>query len=355
MKKIFLLPLALLALVSCGDDDSTIAPIQQVSEGTIFGTANHPLQVGGSNQPNQVYIDLSDETATPVARDSWELGFYSGNDFKVVLNNSIAMAAKALETTDITLPQTEEATVAVGTFTSTNLAFVDRPDGTIGNTAFGTIATTEATAKVYLLNLGKAVPTVAADPGSANVAGAARGWKKVKIWQDRGGYMLQYADLASTTPISFSIAKDAAYNHVFFSLTANTKVAAEPEKDKWDLNFSTFTNEVFQDAESFGSYFYSDYTVINSKAGVTAAKVTGDAAAYEAFNLSSVASGNLTFSSDQRAIGAEWRDVITRVVFNDVFFVVKDADGNYYKVKFISMLDANGNRGYPVFQYAILK
>lgn len=353
MKKIFLLPLALLALVSCGDDDSKIAPIQQVSAGTIFGTTDNPLAVGGSNQPNQVYIDLSNETATPVARDSWELGFYSGTDFKVVINGSIAMAAKALETTDITLPQSEDAAVNVGTFTPDNLVFVDKADGTIANTAFGTIATTEATAKVYLLNLGKAVPTVAAAAGSTNVAGVARGWKKVKIWQDRGGYMLQYADLASATPTSFSIAKDAAYNHIFFSLTANTRVAAEPEKDKWDLNFSTFTNEVFQGTESFGSYFYSDFTLINTKGGVTAAKVTGDAGAYDTYTLASATS--LTFSADQRAIGADWRDVITRVVFNDVFFVVKDAAGNYYKVKFISMLDANGNRGYPVFQYALLQ
>ena len=62
-----------------------------------------------------------------------------------------------------------------------------------------------------------------------------------------------------------------------------------------------------------------------------------------------------TFNADQRAIGADWRDVITRVVFNDVFFVLKDASGNYYKIKFISLLNANGERGYPVFQYALLK
>jgi len=353
MKKIFLLPLALLALVSCGDDDSKIAPIEQVSAGTIMGTADKPLELGGSNETNQVYVDLSDETTAKVARDSWELGFYSGSDFKVVLNGSIAMATKALETTDITLPQKDDATINVGTFTSDNLAYVDKADGTIANTAFGTIATSEAAAKVYLLNLGKAVPTVAASAGSTNVAGAARGWKKVKIWQDAGSYKLQYADLASASSTIVTIAKDANYNHVFFSITNNTTVTVEPAKDKWDLAFTTFTNEVFQDAVSAGSYFYSDFTVINTKGGVTAVKVSGDEATYNAYTLASAT--GLTFSTDQRAVGADWRDVITRVVFNDVFFVVKDTEGNLYKVKFISMLDANGNRGYPVFQYALLQ
>ena len=359
MKKIFLLPLALLALVSCGDDDSKIAPIEQVSEGTVFGTAEHPINIGGSNQQNEVFIDLSEESTTVVSRDSWDLGFYSGSGFKVVTNGAIVMAAKELQTTDITLPQTEDATVAVGTFSPENMAYVNNPNGDLNdrtfNTAFDDIATTEATAKVVLLNLGRTVPTTPAAAGSVNVAGTPRGWKKVKVWQDAGGYKLQYADLASATPTTVSIAKDAAYNHVFFSLTANAKVVAQPETAKWDISFTTFTNQVFQDAVSAGSYFYSDYTVTNRLGGVTAVKITGDAAAYDAFSLTTLATGKYTFNADQRAIGADWRDVITRVVFNDVFFVLKDASGNYYKIKFISLLNANGERGYPVFQYALLK
>ncbi|AWH84381.1 hypothetical protein HYN59_04290 [Flavobacterium album] len=355
MKKLFILPLAFLVLISCGDDDSNIAPIEQISGGTIFGTAEHPLNIGGPNQPNQVYIDLSSEETKEVARNSWDLGFYCGDDFRVVINGSMKMAVKPLETTDISLPQEEDSSVAVGTFDATNMNYIDHPNGQLAQTAFGNLATSEAAAKVYLVNLGSQVPTTMPDPGVSNVAGDPRGWKKVKVWKDGSGYKLQYADLEASTATEVSITKNAAYNHIFFSLTTGATVHAEPEKDKWDMNFTTFTNEVFQGTQSFGAYFFSDYVVINSKAGVKAVMIQGDSAAFDAFSINALNTGDFAFSSDQRAIGANWRNVLPVQVYNDVFFVLQDSDGNYYKIKFLSMLSADGHRGFPVFRYALLQ
>lgn len=354
MKKIFLLPLAFLAF-ACGDDDTNVAPIEPISEGTIFGTAEHPLNVGGPTQNNQVYVDLSGESATPVARDSWDLGFYSGDDFRVVINGSLKMAVKQLETTDITLVQAEDPTVAVGTFDAGNMAYIDHPNGSLTQTAFGNLATSEAAAKVYLVNLGSEIPTGAVDPGVSHVAGGPRGWKKVKVWRDGNDYKLQYANIDATTATEVSISKNSAYNQVFVNLTTGATVQAEPEKDKWDMNFTTFTNEVFQGTESFGAYFYSDYIVTNTKAGVQAIQVEGDAAVYEAFSLQTLQTGDFAFSSDQRAIGANWRNVLPVQVYNNIFFVLQDGDGNYYKIKFLSMLSTDGHRGFPVFQYALLQ
>lgn len=354
MKKIALLSFAFMTLVACsGDDNSKIDPIIPVSDGTVFGSAEHPLNIGGATQGNQVYVDLSGEAAAATPRDAWELGFYSGSEAHVVINGSIGMAVKKLETTDITTVQQSDATVAVGTFQAENMAYVDNPTGDINSTAFGSIAESEAAASVYLVNLGNSVPTEKPAAGSTNVAGAQRGWKKVKVWQDGAGYKLQYANLDATTPTTVSITKDAAYNHVFFSLVNGVEVKAEPVKAQWDLNFTTFTNEVFQNGVSAGAYFYSDFIVLNNKAGVKAFKVEGDAAAYTAFTLANVEEHD--YSADQRTIGADWRDVFTRAVFNNVFFVVKDAEGNIYKIRFISMVSTEGERGFPVFEYQLLK
>lgn len=354
MKKIAVLSLALFALASCSsEDNSYIEPITPPSSGTTFGTAEHPLNLGGANQGNQVFVDLSGEKSEALSRDAWELGFYSGSDFRVVINGSIAMAVKQLETSDISQTVSQDATVAVGTFQAANMAYVDNPNGNLAQTAFGAIAASEATAKVYIVNLGLSVPTEKPAAGSVNTAGTPRGWKKVKIWREGEGYKFQYANLDGATATTVTIAKDPSYNHVFFSLTNGSTLKAEPAKDSWDLNFTTFTNEVFDGANSAGAYFYSDYIVTNTKAGVTAARVEGDAAAYAAYTLASASS--LTFSTDQRAIGADWRDVFTRATFGNVFFVVKDAAGNIYKVKFISMVSAEGERGFPVFEYELLK
>ena len=71
--------------------------------------------------------------------------------------------------------------------------------------------------------------------------------------------------------------------------------------------------------------------------------------------LASFQAGGHTLDTDQRAIGDKWRSVFDKAVYDDVFFVVKDAAGNHYKVKFISMLNADGHRGFPMFQYALLQ
>jgi hypothetical protein len=357
MKKLFLLSLSMLTLAACSSDDTgNVAPIETPSAGAIFGDAENPLGIGGPNQQNQVYVDLSGEVAAPVARDSWDFGFYSGADFRVVLNNSLGMAVKQLPVTDISLVQSPDGAVAVGTFQSSNMAFIDNPDGALSGTAFGAIAENEAAAKVYLVNLGFSVPTTTPAVGSVNTAGPSRGWKKIKIWKDGPGYKMQYANLEATAATTVSITKDAAYNNVFFSLTGGAAVQAEPLKDKWDLNFSTFTNEVFDnDGVSAGSYFYSDFILTNAKAGVTAVKVDGDTAAYQAFDLAALTAGNYTFDTDQRAIGDKWRSVFDKVAYDNVFFIVQDGAGNFYKIKFISMLDDQGQRGFPMFRYALLQ
>lgn len=357
MKKIIIFSLAMLSLTACSDDSTNgnIAPIENISEGGLFGTAENPLNLGGANEQNQVYVNLSEQAALPVARESWDLGFYSGNDFRVVINGSLLMAVKQLETTDITVRQHEDASVAVGTFQAENMAYIDNPDGSLSGTAFGTLATSEAEAKVYLVNLGNHVPDTAPATGSVNAAGDPRGWKKVKIWQDGEGYKMQYGDIDVSEYTEVAIAKTPGYNHTFFSFTTGGVVNAEPEADKWDMNFTTFTNEVFDNSgASAGAYFYSDFIVTNTKAGVTALMVEGDTAAYETFTMETLNAGSYTFSDDQRAIGANWRSVIPVEVFDTVFFVLKDGEGNIYKIKFISMLSTDGERGFPLFQYELL-
>ncbi|NDI98486.1 hypothetical protein GWA97_05320 [Flavobacterium sp. LaA7.5] len=357
MKKIIIFSLAFLSLTACSDEDTNanIAPVETISEGGLFGNAENPINVGGPNQQNQVYVNLSEAAALPVARESWDLGFYSGNDFRVVINGSLLMAVKQLETSDITVRQNADPSVAVGTFQVENLEYVDNPDGSLSGTAFGTIATSEEAAKVYLVNMGNHVPDTAPAAGSVNTAGDPRGWKKVKIWHEGETYKMQYGDIDVAEYTEVEIAKTPGYNHTFFSFTTGGVVNAEPEAAKWDMNFTTFTNEVFDGSgASAGAYFYSDFIVTNTKAGVTAFMVEGDSAAYETFTMETLNAGNYTFSSDQRAIGANWRNVIPLQLYDDVFFVLKDGAGNVYKIKFISMLNTDGERGFPLFQYKLL-
>lgn len=325
-----------------------------VSFGRSQGGVASP-EIGGPNQGDQVYVDLSTETATKVRRDSWDLGFYSGEEFRVGLNSSIYMAAKQLEATNI--DEVTQASVSqyfsqvsIGTFDPDNINYVDAPSGHISGTALDPVSTVLEENHVYLVNLGYTVGTATPPIGSVAIAGNARGWKKIRVLRDAGNYVLQYADLNSNTHEEVSIQKNAAYNFTFFSFTTQTVVSVEPEKTKWDLNFTVFTNEIV----GSGSYGYSDFVLNNLKAGIKLYQVNvAGSVTYDSYALSNV-DDNL-FVDDQRVIGADWRDVFSGTVYTNKFYVIKDSDGNYYKIRMQSFLDEIGTRGYPQFEYKLLQ
>jgi hypothetical protein len=360
MKKLFLLSFAFLSLVACSSDDDT----PQVEVPTV-GATLQPT-VGGPNQPNQVYLDLSTEESKSVNRAAWDFGFSSGADFRVVINGSLKMAVKKLETSDITLTQTidTDVTVGAGTTAASN-GYVDNPTGILAGagagigTAIAEISATDADNKVYLVNLGYTVGTAVPPAGSVTVDGEGRGWKKVRILRNGTGYKIQYADLASATFTEKTVTKDAAYNFTFFSMTSGNTVSVEPQKDKWDLNFTVFTNYLNTGTEV--TYGYSDFIVTNMKGGTQAYQVlvTADVT-YAGFTKANVVEANFTPSaSDQRIIGANWRNgggpSSLPSIRTDRFYVVKDAAGNYYKVKFLAMSNEAGVRGNITLEYAILK
>ena len=311
-------------------------------------------EVGGPNQGDQVFIDLSTEEITKARRDSWDLGFYGGEVSRVTINGSIYMAVKQLEATNIdavTQSSVEQffPSVAIGTFDPTNENYIDNPNGHLDQTAIEEISDIAENNKVYLVNMGYTVGSSTPPVGSVAVAGDPRGWKKIRILKQANGYLLQHADLNSTTHEEISISKNNAYNFTFFSLATKSIVAVEPEKAKWDLCFTVFTNTI----DGAGSYGYSDFVLNNLKAGVKLYRVNTTLKAYADYKLSDVSDGS--FQNDQRVIGADWRDVFTGGAFADRYYIIKDIDNNYYKIKMLGFLNDSGVRGYPKFEYQLLQ
>lgn len=325
-----------------------------------------PADVGGPNQPNQVYLDLSSGTSVAVNRTAWDFGFSTGSDFRVVINGSLKMAVKKLETSDITLTQSINTAVNVGFDTAASLGYVDNPTGVLAGagagvgTAIAEVSANDADNKVYLVNMGFAVGTTTPNVGSVAVDGEARGWKKVRILRNGTGYKIQYADLASATFTEKTITKEAAYNFTFFSLASGNTVSVEPQKAKWDLGFTTFTNYTPYGGQDV-TYGYSDFVISNMKGGaqVYQVLVAGDVT-YAAFTKASVVEANFTASAtDQRIVGPNWRNGggpgTLPSIRADRFYVVKDGAGNYYKVKFLAMTNEAGIRGHVTLEYAMLK
>ena len=72
-----------------------------VSDGTTITLNGIADKEAGSSAGNSVFLDLSANTQTPILRDSWDLGFNSGTDFRVIINNTNVASAIEINKSDI--------------------------------------------------------------------------------------------------------------------------------------------------------------------------------------------------------------------------------------------------------------
>lgn len=324
-----------------------------LNDGLYVGGSFTPT-VGGPNEPNQVYIDLSGNIETTVNRGAWDLGFYNGDEFRVVINGSLYMAVAPLQTTNMASVTSAtvaslQSEVAVGTFDPANQNYIDAPNGSITETAIAETAENNADNPVYLLNLGAEVGTATPNVGSAIVAGNPRGWKKIRILRNGEGYKLQYANLDDTTFKEVAIEKNTKYNFSFFSFNTEKEVLVEPPKASWDVCFSVFTNLI----SGSGSYGFSDFVFHNRKGGVQAYLIEDGTIPFKDFSRANVQENLL--EENQTVIGSSWRNVFSKAVFDNKYYILKDTEKNYYKIKFLALVSKNGERGYPKFQFELLK
>lgn len=367
MKKVvYLLAMfTFIATTSCSSDDGAISKIDDPIIDQPVNAATVIPNVGGPNQPNQVFIDLSENIQTGVKRDSWDLGFSTGSDFNVIINGSIKMAVKQLNTTNIDEVQTEDETVSVGFTTPASSGYVDNPTGALTGAALGegtaikAISANDADNKVYLVNLGFEVGTTTPSVGSVALDGEARGWKKIRITRSGNDYKVEYADLNATTHQTIIISKDANYNFVYLNLKNGQRASVQPKKANWDISFTGFTNYYGQPGSQI-TYYFADFITTNIFGGTKVYIVETSAIEYETFTLADVDQQLFTTSiSDQRVIGDTWRNgggpSSGPSIKDNLFYILKDTQNNVYKLRFLALTNDAGERGNPVFEYELLK
>jgi HmuY protein len=317
----------------------------------VASSASMSVNGGGITFPNKVFIDLSANRQTAVLRTNWDLGFYSdAGDFKVILNSSTAMMAKKLTTNDLTQVTAADTAglsekLSYSSFDPqvSQLPYVDYPNGDLSKTAIGLVEAAAADNKVFIVNRGTGIGSPA----------PARGWKKIRILRNAtGGYTLQHADIASATFTSVDIPKNEAFFFNYFSFN-NGPVPVEPEKTKWDIAWTFFGNVANL---GFGEvpFTYQDFVLQNRNVQIV--RVLTSVKSYADFSQADIT--GLTFSTSQSTIGSEWRvgggPSSGPSIRTDRYYIIKDGNNNYYKMKFTS-LTTGGIRGFPEFEYALVK
>lgn len=309
----------------------------------------------GSGALNSVFVDLSSNSMVNVKRDSWVLGFSSGTDFRVKLNNTngtsaIKISAKAdLNTVTAADVVLNDLAIQLGTPESNDVkpfVNIDNVYGDVTKDIIANVSATDADNKVYIVN---------PSGGSHTSVLSLDNLLKIRILRKGNGYTLQYAKLKETTFKTLDLTKDAANNFVFIAFDDSAKVVnVEPSKAKWDF---VWTWSVYYGLMGTAPYPYgfSDVVFVNNLGGAQAAQVATTTVAYADYKESNIAA--TTFKAERNVIGSDWRSTSPATgVKTDRFYVIKDAAGNVYKLRFISMGAGDaGKRGEPVLEYVLVK
>lgn len=289
---------------------------------------------GASSAVNSVFVDLSANEQTSVARTSWSLGFYCGDGFAVKLNNTTASAAIQSDLALSDIISTEDSTAYAAQLLigrgSGSFDIIDDLDGDLTKNII-------KAGDVYLVRLGE-------------TATGESGLYKVKVDETADGYSLQYAASGSADVNTVEIGKNSEYNFMYYSFGSDALVDVEPLKTKWDFRWSyqTYTAGTIP-------YNFADFIVINYLGGTTVAQVMTEDITYDNFSASNAA--NIEFSSDINAIGGNWRVTTGNGIYTDRFYVIKDSSNNIYKLRFLKMGVGSdgGTRGYPELEYALVQ
>ncbi|WPR74647.1 HmuY family protein [Algoriphagus sp. NG3] len=343
----FLTLTALLAgvtlLSSCNDDDAPEPVIIPPTESGLI-----EVDGGGATYPNTAYIQFRTGTQTAVARESWDLAFAAGSDFKVLINGTTGAMTSATGETDINAVSAEDMSAADSAalvLTHTNLVGIEHVDDAsnpLSSPAISAISATEGSNEVYILSRGAS-------------AVDAKPLKKIRIIRNGEGYTLQHADADAATFTSVDITKDSDLNFVYFSFE-NGIVDVEPGKAAWDIVWTAGTSSTPFPQATNGTlaYFYQDLVFHNIYGGSAVAEVLEEDIAYESFTEQEAQV--LTFSTtDRLTIGSNWRTTMPSPgeIKQDRYYIVKDTEENIYKVRFLS-LTKDGERGRPSLEFELV-
>src|SRR5690606_27732070 len=140
-----------MAMTSCSEKSNPIPEIPP-SDGTEM-TLNGGE--GGSAAENTVFVDFSAGKQSSVNRKSWNLGFYNGDQFRVVLNNTAGASAIEVNKTDINAVSEVDISVqdlVIPLGTAGAFHNVDDLTGDLSKTLIPEITTNENESKVYVIN-----------------------------------------------------------------------------------------------------------------------------------------------------------------------------------------------------------
>lgn len=315
-----------LTLTSCFKDDVPVQPYQSPA-----GVKTAIAEMGKYYQ-YQLYFDLETHNfIKKVDRNTWDLAFTTHtNEHTIWLNSANLMRVATTNKTNFS-----------DTLNTQKLTFkYDNSDGSSENTAFGFWANADGVSnnKIYIVDRGY------------NHLGEDLGKVQVQLGNvENNTYVVKFKFFDSPEIHQVTLQKNEAYNHVFLSFSQKKQVEVEPLKTQYDLLFTQYTALV----EQIGTGIVENYSVN----GVFINPFEVEVATEFTIPFEEIIYTHLElydFTTKRDIIGYDWKeynfDKQNYSIYSNKVYLVKTAEENYYKIRFVSFTNENGERGYPTVE-----
>ena len=308
-----------LLLTSCEKDE---IPVEAPTAGLVESD-EVDMQ---SDYRNQLFYDLElGRVVSENLKTDWDLGFECTADgWHVITNTAKAMKCAKTEFTEFNQNIDLE-----------NLDWNwDVPSGNLDSTAIENWTLTPD--KIMILDRG------------FDWTGTPQGYTELKLlsYSDTE-YRLEFSTTDSETVYEFTVSKNSAKNFQCLSLDSEGSLSEiQPDRTHWDLLFTQYL-AALSDGENIISYLVVG--VITNHETSYAQQVYN--VEFDEIDLE-MASG-LDFNSKIDNIGYDWKFFDFNegyLTYTNKHYVIKDAEGIYFKLRFLDFYNLDGEKGHPNFE-----
>jgi hypothetical protein len=329
---VIMLLIMVVLLSSCFKEDDPITPHPAGNNetDTIPMTQNYKYQV---------YFDLGSATITGQnLRTNSDLGFEcSADGWQIRLNSADFM--KAADLGIVPFGQAQDTSSVSWSF--------DKSDGNPDSLAIGSWFTvvhsdTLSNHHVYAINRGF-------DENGINIGISQVIFDSLK----NGTYYFRFADINGGQVHSGSVKKDPTVNYIWYSFNqGGSAIENEPASGSYDLLFTQYTTMLYTDIGE--PYPYLVTGVISNQLNIGIG--TDTVHSFEQVTLSTAKLVSLSPALDR--IGYDWKyysfETGAYTVRTNLVYIIRNAEGFYYKLRFVGFYNTSGEKGYPVIEYQLL-
>ncbi len=326
----------MLCLSSCfKKDDAIVLPL---------GTTEISSCFMGDNYEKQMYFDLSSNTFIEKQLVDWDISFESSdNGFGVFINTGYNIKVRKANIYNL-----NETLVRDTTYIKQQSELVDGSDGKISSSAIGDWRSYKINDGsggyiygIYFIEL-------------SYLTGTDRFRRLQIIGVSDSVYAIKITKLDEfNAPITL-IHKNKMQNFTFYSFKNGGGVVdnVEPPKTMWDIEFTKYKTVIPNPPTTI---LYSVLGVFSNRNNVTVG--IDSTSKFEDIDAKYIS--NYNFSTNKDAIGYEWktfdRTSYVYTVNSNITFIIKDTDGDYYKMRFLDYYDKFRVKGNPKFEFIRIK